>query len=62
MDKIISKTIKIKSDKMPPNVDFIENEIKKLGFEPIRWAIVEINDKELTINLSARKLAHQLLQ
>ena len=58
MDKIISKTIKIKSDKMPPNADFIENEIKKLGFEPIRWAIVEINDKELTINISAQKLDH----
>ena len=56
MNRIISKTIKIKTDSLPPNVDYIEEEIKKLGFEPIRWAIVDIKNLELTINLSAQPL------
>ena len=60
MNKIISKTIKIKSDKMPPKVDFIENEIKKQGYEPIRWAIVDVVDNKLIINLSAQPSNHQL--
>ena len=55
MKKIISKTIKIISDKMPPSVEFIENEIKKAGLEPIRWAIVDIKNKELTLSVSALK-------
>ena len=53
MSEIISKTIKIISPQMPPRVDFIENEIKKLNLEPIRWAIVDIQKNELTISFSA---------
>ncbi len=60
MNKIISKTIKIKSNQMPPKVDFIENEIKKRGYEPIRWAIVDVVDNKLIINLSAQPSNHQL--
>lgn len=55
MKKVISKTIKITADKLPPSVDFIENEIKKEGLEPIRWAIVDIKNKELTLSVSALK-------
>lgn len=51
--KLVDKIIKIKSPKMPPEVAFIENEIRKLNFEPIRWAIIEVNENELTISLSA---------
>lgn len=50
--EVISKTIKIKSDKMPPNIDFIEQSIKKEGIEPVRWAIVKIEDDVLTLNVS----------
>ena len=53
MNKVISKTIKIKTNTIPPSVDFIENEIKKEGYKPIRWAIVDIEENILTINLSA---------
>ncbi len=52
MNKIISETIKITSDKMPPDTSFIEQEIIKQGINPIRWAIVEINKNELTLNVS----------
>lgn len=53
---VISKTIKIISPKMPPDVDFIENEIKKFNIEPLRWAIVDIKNNELTISVSGRIL------
>lgn len=56
MNEVISKTIKIKSDKLPPEVEFIEQEIIKSGLEPLRWAIVDVKDKELTLSVSGRKL------
>ena len=53
---IITKTIKIKSNKLPPDVDFIINEIKAQGLDPVRWAIVEVMENELTINVSGYKI------
>ena len=54
MDKVISKTIKIMSQEMPPRVDFIEKEIIKNGLEPLRWAIVDVENNMLTLNISGR--------
>ena len=51
-NSIISKTIKIISPNLPPKVDFVIQEIRKQGLEPIRWAIVEIVENELTISVS----------
>ena len=56
MGEVISKTIKIKSDKMPPEVDFIETQIIKSGLEPLRWAIVDVQENELTLSVSGRKV------
>ena len=56
MSEVISKTIKIKADKLPPEADFIEQEIIKSGLEPLRWAIVDVTDNELTLSVSGRKL------
>ena len=53
---VISKTIKIISPNMPPSVEFIENEIEKQGIEALRWAIVEVNNNELTLCVSGRIL------
>lgn len=53
---VISKTIKIISPKMPPDVKFIEKEIQKFNIEPLRWAIVDIKNSELTISVSGRIL------
>ena len=55
MSEVISKTIKIAVDKLPPSVEFIENEIKKTGLDPLRWAITDVNKKELTLSVSALK-------
>ena len=41
---------------MPPSVEFIENEIEKQGIEALRWAIVEVNNNELTLCVSGRIL------
>ena len=53
---IVSKTIKIKVSSFPPKVDFIEEEIKKQGLEPLRWAIVDVDLKncELTLSVSGK--------
>ena len=56
MSEVISKTIKIISPTMPPPVDFIEKEIIKNNIEPLRWAIVEVSENELTISVSGRIL------
>ena len=55
MNKIISKTLKIVSDKMPPSTSFIEEEIIKHGINPVRWAIVDIKGNKLTLNVSGYK-------
>ena len=52
MNKIVSKVIQIKADELPPQVDFIESEIIKAGIKPLRWAIVEVEDKNLTLSVS----------
>ncbi len=56
MSEIISKIIKIKTPKLPPDTDFIENEIQHQGIEALRWAIVEVEDNVLTLAVSGRKL------
>ena len=57
MGSIISKTVIIKSFKMPPEVDFIEKEILKQGLKPLRWAIVEVKEEnELVLSVSGREL------
>ena len=53
---VVSKTIKIISPNMPPNVEFIESEIEKQGIEALRWAIVEVNNNELVLCVSGRIL------
>ena len=56
MTKIISKTIEIICEKLPPSVDFIENEIKKQNIDPIRWAIINIEGDKLTLSVSGEEL------
>ncbi|MBR2069147.1 MAG: hypothetical protein IJ877_05220 [Candidatus Gastranaerophilales bacterium] len=53
---IISETITIKTDKLPPEVDFIEEQITQHGFKPVRWAIVDVKDNEILLSVSGYKL------
>ena len=56
---VISKTIKIKADFLPPKIEFIEQEIIKQGIEPLRWAIVEVENNEITVCVSGRILLNE---
>ena len=62
MSKVISKTIKLKVDKFPPSVDFIEQEIEKQGLEALRWAIVDVVENELVLSCSGRILNETKMQ
>ena len=55
MSKIISKSITIISDKLPPGTSFIEEQIRKHGIEPVRWAIVETDKNKLILNVSGNE-------
>ncbi len=57
MEEVISKTLKIQTPILPPDVDFIEKQIESSGIEALRWAIVDIKDKTLTLSVSGRKLS-----
>ena len=56
MSEVISTTIEIFSPKMPPCVDFIENELKKRELEPLRWAKVNIENNKLLLSVSYLKM------
>ena len=53
---IVSKTIIINSPRLPPEVDYIEEQIKLQGLKPVRWAIVDIKDNELILSVSAYEI------
>ena len=40
-----------------PTTEYIENELKKLGITPLRWAIVKIDNDFFTINLAYDKIS-----
>lgn len=50
--KMADKIFKIKTDKLPPSVDFIENEIKQRGIDPVRWAIIDVKENMLTLSVA----------
>ena len=56
MNKIISKTFEIVSAVLPPKNNFIEEEIKKQGITPLRWAIVDVQNNTLTISASGEEI------
>ena len=56
MCEVISKTLKIITPVIPPDINFIEQEIIKNNVEPLRWAIVEIESNCLTVSVSGREL------
>lgn len=53
--EIVSKLIEIEV-KLPVDNQFIEQKLHEMGIEPLRWAIVEINDNILTISLACENL------
>lgn len=48
---IKSETVKIKKIENFDNL-YIENELKKLHSDVVRWAVIEVSDDFLTVSLS----------
>ncbi len=53
--EIISNLVKIKVEQ-PFDNEVIEKVLVQMGFKPLRWAIVGIDDSMLTVSLAYEKL------
>ena len=49
IDMIKSETIKIKYTN---DNSVIEQELKNMGIEPLRWAVIEVDENTLTLSVS----------
>ena len=57
--EILSKTVNIKNNGRPCT-EYIENELNKLGIDPIRWAIVKISKEFFTIDTAYVKITDEV--
>ena len=53
--EITSKLLKIETDLPVDNIS-IEQKLKEMGIEPLRWAIVKVEGNMLTISLACENL------
>lgn len=49
--EINSKTVQIKVQN-PITTSYIEDKLKEMGIEPLRWAIVKADNNTLTISIA----------
>jgi len=52
--EVVSELVDIKNNHQP-SVEYIENELIKRNINPLRWAIVDVSDKILTVNVANLK-------
>jgi len=52
--QVVSKLVKIKNNGKP-TTEYVENELKRNGINPLRWAIVEVDDDVYTISVADLK-------
>ncbi len=52
--QVESTLIKIPNNSNP-STEYIEGELNRLGIEPLRWAIVEVNDDYYIISVADLK-------
>lgn len=55
MTEITSKLVEIKAKYPIDNIE-IEHELSRLGYTPLRWAIVKVQGDTLTISLACLNL------
>lgn len=53
--EIVSKLVNIEAE-LPLDNAFIEKKLYEIGIEPLRWAIVSIDNNVLTISLACKNL------
>ena len=49
--EVISTLIDIENN-FEPSVEYIEKELTKRNIEPLRWAVVNVSDKIITVNVA----------
>ena len=52
--QVVSELVKIPNNNSP-SVEYIEGELTKLNINPLRWAIVHVDDKMYTVSVANRK-------
>lgn len=52
--QVISELVKIPNNNAP-SVEYIEGELTKLNINPLRWAIVHVDDKMYTVSVANLK-------
>ena len=52
--QILSEIVKIPNNN-EPSTEYIEEELRKKGFDPLRWAIVKVTKDNFVINLAYNK-------
>lgn len=52
--EIISKIVEIET-KLPTDDITIEKKLNSMGINPLRWAIVKVENEKLTISLACEK-------
>lgn len=53
--EIVSKLVRIEAN-LPVSNDFIELKLKETGIEPLRWAVVKVENNALIISLACESL------
>ena len=52
--QVISELIKIPNNS-DPSVEYIESELTKRNINPLRWAVVHVDDKMYTVSVANLK-------
>ena len=52
---ILTKNIEMEVN-LPVETDYIDKALKNMGFNALRWAIVNVNDKKITVNVTFENL------
>ena len=53
--EIVSKLVEIDA-RLPVDNDFIESKLAEMGINPLRWAIVKVENNILTVSLACGNL------
>lgn len=52
--QVVSELVEIKNNGQP-TTEYIEQELTKLNINPLRWAIVDVNDKMYKVSVANLK-------
>lgn len=53
--EIVSKLVKFEAE-LPVDNEFVEAKLEEMGIKPLRWAIVDVEGKIITVSLACENL------